>query len=829
MGMEILQNSVPMLTNNLRIALRYLLKNRTFSAINIFGLTLGFLCFLLLALYIHDELAFDMFHRDASRIYRVLQHERQDDGSLRDLALVNAQVGPESMKQFPEVEDATRFSGFGRITMGNDPPNRQYVPLLSMDPNLFTFFDFPVADGDPATMLTAPDGIVITESTARKYFGTEPAVGKRIWSNLVRRESRQYVEFTVAGVIKDFPANSHLQFDVMFAEPTFPGVFPWYKDFVSTDWTSNGYVTYIKLKPGADVKAFETKMTAMVKSHYPADQEFKSTFSLQPLKDIHLKSMHLQGSRADWNSMNPFYLYMFAAVAFMILFIAGLNYMNLSTAVAVKRTREIGTRKTLGAQRPQLIVQFAGEAILLSGVSLFIALAFVQLILPSANAFTGKNLSMDQLPASWLVGVAVVMLMVGLLSSLYPAYLIARVAPVQAMKNATSSGNARLSMRKLLVAGQFAISILMISSTLVIYRQLNYMREKDLGLSVSDLLVIDINSGSLRRNFEQVKAEFAAIPEVLQISTSTRVPGEWKSFPVARAKADGMAQPEDLIYVGIDQDFLSTYKIKLLKGRNFSGGREDSTKVILTQLAAERMGLKDPIGQIIEVPSVRWGASTEALEQPIRVEVIGIADNFHFESLRQAMMPVMFAYPNTSVQRIDYYTLEIRTASWSETLDKLRAVNNRIDPENPMEYTFLNDRFGEFYKADEKRGQLFIMFSMVIVLIAILGLFALVSYSMESRAKEIGVRKVLGASVQSILTMVSREFLIIVMGASVIALPVSWLLMREWLSDFAYRVPLHAGIFILAALMALVIALATVVIRTLRAATTNPVHSLRSE
>jgi len=818
-----------MLINNLKIALRYLLKNRTFSAINLFGLTLGFACFLLLSLYIQDELSFDGFHRDADRIYRVLQHERQEDGSQRDLALVNAQIGPESMKQFPEVADVLRFTGFGRITMGNDPPNRQYVTLSTPDPNLFTFFDFPIVEGDPATMLSSPDAIVITESTAKKYFGSEPALGKRIWSNLVRRTSRQLVEFTVAGVVKDSPANSHLQFEVMFSESTFPAVFPWYKDFVATDWTSNSYVTYIKLKPGADAEAFEEKMTALAKSHAPADREFKSTFSLQPLKDIHLKSMHLQESRADWNGMNPFYLYMFGAVALMILLIAGLNYMNLSTAAAVKRTREIGTRKTLGAQRPQLIGQFTGEAILLSGLSLLLALALVQLVLPSANSFTGKVLSLNQLPPVWMIGTVAVMLVVGVLSSLYPAYLIARVAPVQALKSAIGSGNARLSMRKLLVAGQFAVSILMISSTLIIYRQLNYLREKDLGMSVSDLLVIDINSGSLRRNYEQVKAEFAAVPEVLQISTSTRVPGEWKTFPVARAKAEGMTLPEDMIYVGIDQDFMSTYKIPLLKGRNFTGGREDSTKVILTQLAAERLGLQDPIGQVIEVPAVRWGASTEELEAPLRVEVIGIADNFHFESFRQSMMPVMFAYPNTSVQRIDYYTLEVKTGNWSETLDKLRAVNHRIDPENPMEYTFLDDRFEEFYKADEKRGQLFLMFSLVIVLIAVMGLFALVSYSMESRAKEIGVRKVLGASVQSILSLVSREFLTIVVAASLVALPVSWWLMRAWLSDFAYRVPLNIQTFLLAALVSLVIAFLTISIRTWRTAQANPVKSLRSE
>lgn len=818
-----------MFFNYVKIALRYLVKNRTFTTINLVGLTLGFTCFLLLSLYLHDELSFDRFHRDADRIYRVLQHEQQEDGSIRDLAVVSSQIGPESLKQFPEVEDVLRFTGFGRITMGNDPPNRQYVILTALDTNFFTFFDFQIIEGDKHSMLSSPDAVVITESTARKYFGQESAVGKPIWSNLVRRENRQLVEFTVAGVVEDFPANSHLQFDVMFSEPTFPGVFPWYKDFVTTDWTSNSYVTYIKLKPGADKQALEEKITSLTKAHYPADQAFKSTFSLQPLNDIHLNSGHLQGSRADWNGMNPMYIYLFGAVAFMILLIAGLNYMNLSTAAAVKRTREIGTRKTLGAQRLQLIGQFTGEALVLSGLSLFVALALVQLILPSANAFTGKQLAVMQLPPTWMAAVGAAMLLAGVLSSLYPAFLIARVSPAQALKKGSGPGHSRLPMRKLLVAGQFAVSILMISSTLVIYRQLNYLREKDLGMSVDDLVVIDINSGNLRRDFEQVKAEFATVPEVVQVTTSTRVPGEWKTFPVARAKTEGMEVPREMIYVGADKDFFNTYKIKLLSGRNFSGGREDSTKVILTRLAVEQLGLGDPLGKIIDIPAVVWGASTETLEKPLRVEVIGVADDFHFESFRKSMMPVMFAYPNTAIQRIDYYTLEVKTSNWSQTLDKLKAVNDRLDPENPLEYTLLNDRFQEFYQADEKRGQLFMVFSLVIVLIAVMGLFALVSYSMESRAKEIGVRKVLGASVSVILGMISREFLMIVVGASLVALPLSWWVMQAWLSDFAYRVPLNAWTFLLAALISVIIAFLTISLRSWHTARANPVESLRND
>ncbi|HRJ30714.1 MAG TPA: ABC transporter permease [Cyclobacteriaceae bacterium] len=818
-----------MLFNYFKITLRYLLKNRTFSFINIFGLTFGFLCFTLIALYLFDELSFDMLHKDAGRTYRVIQHIQQDDGTLRTVAPVAARIAPAALSQLPEVEDVLRVSGIGRITLGNDPVTRDYERVLTIDENFFTFFDFQLLEGDPATALKQPDGIVLSEKLAKKYFGNEPAMGKSLWSALRRNE--QNVHLTVTGIMKDFPKNSHLQIDIIYAESTWPTVFQWYTNFMSSDWSSNNFITYVKLKPGADQQAFEQKLTELVKANYPADKDFKSTFTLQPMKDIHLYSDSIQGAtnEVNANSIKPFYLYLFAAVAFLILLIASLNYMNLSTAAAIKRTREIGTRKTLGALRAQLVAQFSGEAILLSAASLFLAGALLQILLPFVNSFTEKELSLQALPVSWAAVLILVMIASGLLSSLYPAFIIARVKPAEALKKDVKLGNRSLPVRKVLVAGQFAISIIMIASTLVIYRQLNFMRSKELGFNLQNLLVIDINSGRLRQNFESVKAEFASVPEVQSITTSTRVPGEWKSFPITTVKAEGEPRGSEMIYVGIDQDFLSTYNIQLLEGRNFVAGPADSTKVILTKLAVEQLGLTNPVGQVIEIPSVRWGASIEPLEKSLKVEVIGIADDFHFESFRQQMKPVIFAAPNTSIQRIDYYTVSIQTSNWSETLEKLKAANTKIDPDNPLEYTFLDSRFEEFYKADEKRGQIFLVFSSVIVLIACLGLFAVVSYTIESRTKEIGIRKVLGASVRNIVGLVSKEFLLLVLMAGVVAIPVSYFMMKNWLQDFAYHVGMGADVFVLAGMIALIIAFATISFRSIKAAVANPVESLRNE
>jgi putative ABC transport system permease protein len=809
--------------NHLKISLRYLLKNRTFSFVNLFGLTLGFLCFILIALFVQDELSFDMFHADADKIVRVIQHETKD-GKTRSIAPVAARIAPASAKEIPEVEDAIRVSAFGRITVGNDPATRDFQRINVADPNFFSFFDFKLLEGDPKTALATPNGLVLSQKLAKKYFGNESAVGKQLWTSTQ--------EFTITGVMEDPPKNSHMQLDLVFAEITWERYFDWYKDFVASDWKSNSYITYLKLKPGADPSIVAEKVTRLVERNYPAGEKLLSNFELQPLADVHLFSDQLQGAESGQtgtNGIKPFYLYMFGGVALLILSIACLNYMNLSTAAAFKRTREIGTRKTLGARKGQLIGQFAGEALILATISLITAIALIQLVLPFVNSFVEKDLALAQMPLSWTVAMIAALLGAGVLSCIYPAFIVSKVVPTEAMKREVKLGKRTVPVRKMLVVAQFAISIIMIASTLVIYRQLEYMKSKDLGFELSNLVVIDINSAPLRNNFENVKDRFRSVSGVKEISTSTRVPGEWKSFPIANIRHAESTEATETIFVGIDNDFLSTYNIKLLEGRNFAAGKSDSTKVILTKLAVEELGLQNPVGQVIEIPDIRWGGSVEAMDVPFRVEVIGVCDNFHFESFKQEMRPLIFGYANTPVQRIDYYTMRLETKNLSETIQQLKAVNNSLTPDDPLEYTFLDERFETFYRADLKRGQIFIVFSVIIVLIACMGLFALVSYSIESRTKEIGIRKVLGASVQNIVKMISTEFLVLILVAGFIAIPVTWYLMRNWLQEFAYHIPMSADIFILAAIIALVIAFATISIKAINAAIVNPVKSLRSE
>lgn len=805
-----------MLLNYFKIALRQLLRNKLFTAITIFGLTIGFLSFGVLGLYVHDELSFDSFHKDADRMYRIVEHRREQNGTMMHMSAVSAQLGNGLREQHAGVEDVVRIFFGGRVTIGNDPMLRAYERTTSADSNFFRFFDYKLLSGNPETALVKPNTLVLTEKTAAKYFGTEPPLGKTIWVDGTMME--------VTGVMQNPPHNSHLDIPLIFSVSTWTSSYEEYRKFIS-DWTSNEFATYIKLNPEATPEKIEGAITALAKSK--ADKEFRSNFGLQPITAIHTGSAEFQANEMYARAgINPFYIYMFISVAFLILLIACLNYMNLSTAAAIRRTREIGTRKSLGALRSQLVMQFTSEAVLFSVIAMVFALALLQFALPFVNEYTSKQMKMWTLEPQWIAAGIITMIGAGLLSSLYPTYVVSRVAPTAAMKKEVKLGTHTLPVRKMLIVAQFTISIIMIASTLIIYRQIQFMRHAELGVNVDNLVVIDINSPIQRGKFEVYKEDFGKLPEVSSVTVSSRVPGEWKEFPVASLKSGDLSL--ESIFVGADNDFLKTYQIDLIEGRNFRD-LADTTKVMISKLCAEQLGLTDPIGAIIEIPSVRFGGQVENLETLVRVEVIGIIDNFHFQSMRTAMMPLIIGYWKNPIHRIDYYTLRVNTSDWENTLDKFRAINAQYDTDNPVEHTFLNQRFAEFYQADLQRGQVFLGFSILIIVIASLGLFALVSYSVESRTREIGIRKVLGASVQTIVSMVSKEFLLLVLVAAVIAVPVTWLFMAQWLQDFAYRIPLGAGAFILAGAITLLIAGITIGVRAYTAAVGNPVDSLRRE
>lgn len=809
-----------MLKNYFKIAVRYLFKNKVFSLVNVLGLTLGFACFILLALFVRDELSFDTFHSDSNSIYRVVQQIKDADGSQRKVATIAPAIGEEAVKDFPEVENQTQLIQIGRLTMGNEPLNRDYERIWIADANFFKFFNFDFLYGNPQQALTEPNNLVITVSTAKKYFGKTDVVGKTLYTNRFQA--------TISGVIKDFPANSHIQMNTIHAEPTWARQIDQWKEWVTSNWTANAMITYVKMKPGFDhKKAFEKKLTTLVTKHYGDDVDYSSSFMLQPLSDIHLYSQDIQGG-LNAHPGNALYVYMFSIVGILILVIACFNYMNLSTAAGSRRTREVGMRKTLGAGKWQLIMQFAGEALLLSVLALVLACTLLELVLPYVNSFIGKSLS---IPYGNLPLVAIlfgIVLLSGILSAFYPSLILSRVNAATALKQEISVGGNNLSLRKILVVAQFVVSIAMISATIIIYQQLNYVRQKDLGFNVDNLITIDINSGALRHQFESIKQEFGKLSEVKNVTVSSRVPGEWKTFPIANVEDRTSDAKGQMIFVGVDKDFLDTYRINLLKGRNLRNAAADSDKVLLTESAVKELDLKNPIGQKVDINGTIWAGDLDE-DSHFSPTVVGIVSDFYFQSFKKEKRPLMLASYRNPIQNIDYYTLRINSSDWQKTLDKLQAINHSFDPENPVEYHFLDQRFQQYYQVDQKRGELFLLFSGIIIFIACMGLFALASFAIENRIKEIGVRKVLGASIANITWLLSSEFTVLVAIAFVLSIPIAYWAAQSWLQEFAYRISISWWIFPAAGLTALLIALGTVSFQTIRAALVNPVESLRNE
>ncbi|GJM35666.1 MAG: ABC transporter permease [Saprospiraceae bacterium] len=807
-----------MIVNHLKTAFRYLKNHKFYTLTNFGGLTLGFFCFLLLNFYVSSEQRFDQNHE---RAYRLLQKIQENTGVQRISAPAGPRVGLTSKEQIPEIEAVSQILELGRVTVGNDPANLNYEHISTINRGFFDVFDFELKEGNPDEIFSTPGGIVLTETLAKKYFGDEPALKKTLRTNRF--------EGIVVGVLRDFPENSHMQASLMIPTQTAAANFRWWNEFIQTNWHRNTFITYFKLQEGADIAAVEQKINQLAKDNWPQEQEFKSNFTLQPVSDIHLYAGEVEGE-INKNKGNNFYVGIFFWMALIILLVACFNYAGLLNVAFMGRFREIGVRKAVGANQPQLLGQFFLESLLLTSFALGTAFLLLNTFQPTTTSLLGKSFDWSYLPATQIGLLALVGLLVSLIAIGYPAWLISKVTTVQAL-NEEQRSTGRLPIRKVVTFFQFTAAIALIACTLIFYQQLNYLQSKNLGFDKNGIVVVDINSGTLRNQFEAIKSEFGKLPEVQEVSVTSRVPGEWKNFPLANVKTQGMNNEEakQMIFVGADHDFLNTYGVQLQGGSNFSGAISDSSKVLINQAAIQALGLTDPIGQMIEIPSVNWDGDNNPMETPFRAQVIGIVNDFHFEDFHQQIKPMVIGFWRNPIHNIDYYSIRVNTDDWSTTIASLRAVNDTFDPENPIEYHILNEQFERFYEADIIRSRLLIFFSAIVVLIACLGLFVMTAFALHNRTKEIGIRKVLGATTLQIVKLVTKEFVLLVGIAALIGIPVAWYVMGLWLDEFAYRIELHWWYFALAGIMALVIALFTVSMQSIRAATANPVESLRNE
>lgn len=812
-----------MFRSNLKIAFRYLWKNSVFSIVNIAGLAVGITCSVILFMFILDELNFDKFHKNADNIYRVYTHININ-GKESNNAKTACPLGKTMSKSFPEVTAFARLGYFGGHTLRYKDKAFRETDIYAADSTYFTIFSFPFVHGDPHTALIHPNSIVLTEEMAEKYFEKENPVGKSI---TVDGQN----SYMVTAVMKNFPSRSHFSCDFFVSMSTYP-------DTDDEDWLDLSYSTFILTKKGTNSHDLETKLTKIVIDHVgpqaekvlgvPIQQFLEKgnsyTLCLQPMASIHLYSARKYGidSNTEWGNVTVgdiIYVHIFLVVALVILLIAIINFMNLSTARSEKRAKEVGVRKTLGSGRSRLIGQFIIESVLTVSVAVVISLALVQIFLPAFNQIAGKHLSTEYLSDPRAIPALIIFtLVVGALAGSYPAFYLSSFHAVDVLKSGMKKRKAAL--RSFLVVTQFAISIALIIAMIVIRAQLYYIQHKDLGFDKENLIFI-INAPVLGDKIKTFKEELAKKPSVLGVSNhslmfGTGVPGNGYLFN-RRTGTD----PMSFQYLNVDCDFIKTYDVKLIKGRFFSENfPTDSDAVVINEAAMKECMSDDPLGKELTPIDVNGTG------KPYRI--IGVVKDFNYESLRKQISPLVL-HLGAVRQPASIVTVRVRPQSVKNAAAVVENTWRQFSETEKCNYYFLDDAIATLYDREKRTGTIATLFSCLAIFIACLGLFGLATFITEQRTKEIGIRKVSGASITEIMITISKPFLIWVMIANLLAWPVAYLIMNKWLQNFAYRTSISFWIFIVAGVAAVIIALFTVSFRAFKAATANPIKSLKTE
>ena len=807
-----------MIKNYLKVAWRNLARNKTFSIINIAGLAIGLSCFLLIALYVLDELSFDHFNKKADRIYRINSDIRFGGSDLK-LPVTSDMMGQVLKKDYPQVEQYTRIYTNGPLLVKKDNEFISEPNVAWADSTLFDVFTLPALAGDTRTALNEPNTVVITESTAKKYFNTTDAIGKVLETN-----DEAKTDYKITAVIKDIPHNSHFNRDMIFS-----------MDNVHYNWgqyVSHNFFTYLVLKKGVDYKEFEKNFKQYINKYVlPQAEQFMRISSMDEFEKagnklvyslIPLKKIHFQNDRnfdlSPPGSMQ--YVYIFSAIALFILLIACINFMNLTTARSANRAREVGIRKVLGTVKKSLMMQFLIESILMVTISLIIAIGLASLVLPLFNNVATKSMTLQSLFSPIILPLLLVLpLVVGLLAGSYPAFYLSAFKPILVLKGQLS-GKKSGGLRSSLVVFQFAISIILIIGTIIIYGQLHYIQNKNLGFNKDQIIIIN-NTYTLKNNVNAFKNEMLKEHGVISGTLTGFLPVNSSRNDITLSSEPVMTSKTGLsIQVwGIDPDYIKTMGMQILKGRNFSRDfGTDSSAVILNETAVALFGLKDAPGKKI----YNLHLETNKLEA---MNVIGVVKNFHFASLRENIGPLAFVLrENTSMA-----SFKVAAASIPSVLKAAEAKWKSMAPGMPFSYQFMDEAFADMYRSEQRVGTIALVFSIIAIFIACLGLFGLASFIAEQRTKEIGIRKVLGASVNGIIQLLSKNFLKLVLIAFVISAPLAWWLMHRWLQDFAYRIHIGWWVFALSGVAAALIALFTVSFQAIRAAITNPVKSLKTE
>lgn len=797
-----------MLRNYLTIALRNFRKHPGYVAINIAGLAIGLCCCILILLFVRDELSYDQFHNHADRIARVNVEMRLTDtpnyGTSSAYPLADFLT-----TSFPEIEAATRIHNAGSVLMRRGEVSDYEEKGRYAEPSFFDIFDFSLERGNSETALTDPYTVVMTAEKARQYLGDTDPIGQAVSVKSWHGEH----DLTVTGILAPVPEHSHLQFDFLISNETLVAA---QGERFTTNWHSINGTTYLLLREGMDWAALDERIDPLVRDYVTGEYPGRNiwfTYYLQPLTDIHLNRLGLPNdAEGDMR-----YIYIFSTIALLILLIACINYMNLATARSAKRAKEVGMRKVLGAQRGQLARQFLIEAICLSGVAFLLAIALTELLLPVFNELTGKTLATHAWSNPTLIGALFgASLVTGVLAGSYPALFLSRFRPIKVLRGVYRAGSSGALLRKGLVVTQFACGVALIISTLVIFQQLDFMQEKRLGFEEEQVVVMPLRDMELKRQHAPIQQAMTAVPGVRAVTIGMSVPGTGGSGHGVRLaeapKEEGFIQQ----VLAVDTEYEDVMGMELVAGRWFDADHPaDSSAYVINETAAHYFGLDEPLGR--------------QLNRNDNVgEIVGVVQDFHFASLHEEIKPLII-YMGKEAWDFNQMALKVDGQRLPETLAAMETAWQQVAPGQPFSYSFLDEDLDRLYASEQRLGKIFGTFAFLGIFVACLGLLGLAAFTAEQRTKEIGIRKVFGAGVPGLVLLLSKDFLRLVVFAFVIAAPVGYFLMQRWLEDFAYRIELGASVFVLAGVLAVLIALLTVSYQATRAALADPIKSLRYE
>ena len=815
-----------MITNYLKLAFRNLTKRKGYSLLNIAGLAIGITCCLLIFQYVAFEKSYDRFQSKSDQIVR-LRLDSYQQGKLQwKSATVYPAFGPTMKKDFPEVEEFCRLIDANGL-FSNDDRNVKFSEEKGYyaDPSALSMLGIQLTKGNSKTALSGPDKILLSENTAKKYFGSDDPMGKK----LTYRDPDFTRTLEVTGIFKEFPANSHLIIHHLLSYSTLGSILRQFGDTTNateTAWGWYDFYIYLQLKPGTDRKKLESKFPAFC-DRYINSQEWnktnnvRSAISMLPLSDIHLYSNYNQEAEVNGNGQSVSFLFL---IAFFIICIAWINYINLATARSLERAREVGARKVMGANRRNLIIQFLVESFLINLIAFLLALSIAYLITPSFNHMIGRaGPSGFSFPTNYWIGSALVFFSGCMLAGLYPAFVLSGFQPVSVLKGLFKSSAGGLVLRKGLIISQFAISLALIAGTIIVFQQVSFMRKQKLGVNINQTLVLD-GAGSLtdslyQGQFQSFKNDLLNISGIKNVSASSIVMGKEIYWTNSSRRLGTDNQGSVTLYnIGIDYDFIPSFGLEVKAGRNFSKDfpTDEHGGVLLNEAAANLLGFSDYNKAVHE----KFFSAGDT------VSLFGIVSNYHHQGLQKAIDPMIFRLrPNSR----GAYSLKIESKDMASTISSVQQAWNKFFPADPFNYYFLDELFDQQYRADQLFGKVFGLFAFLAIIIACFGLLGLSAYNVLQRTKEIGIRKVLGASIQNVLYILSKDFITLVLIAFVIAVPVTWWIMHNWLQGFAYRINIQIWVFAIAGILAVLIALLTIGIQALKAAVANPVKSLRTE